>query len=643
MNVVFHGHLGGLFGRLEERPDVDVEPEVGHGGGNHLGAAVVSVLTELGDEHARAAALVFLEAGDELANLGDVGVVAELGAVHAGDRADLGLVTAEDHFARVGDFAEGGARLGGGDGELEQVTLAGLGALGDGREGGLDGGFVAVGTELLEALDLRLAHSGVVDLEDVEGGFLFEAVLVEADDGLLTGVDLGLAAGGGFLDAELRDAGLDGLGHAAHFLDFVEVGAGLGDELLREGFDVVAAAPRIDDITNAGFLLELELGVARDAGREVGGQRDGFVERVGVQGLRVAGGGSHGFEAGAGDVVERVLLGERPTGGLRVRAQGARLRVLRVEAVDDLGPEEPAGAHLGDFHVEVFADGPEEREARREGVDVDAGGDAGLQILETVGERVGELEVGGGACLLHVVAGDRDRVELRHVLRRVGEDVRDDLHGGRGRIDVGIPHHELLEDVVLDRAGELFQLRTLFEGGDDVEREHGQHGTVHRHRDGDLVQRDVAEQDFHVEDRVDGHAGLADVADDARVVAVVAAVGREIERDRQTGLTGGEVALIKRVGLFRGGEAGVLAHGPGLLDVHRGVRAAHEGREAGHRVELLDGRQVGGRVNGLHRDLLVGEHRLVFDDRGLARELERVVAELAEIGDVAHFRVLQSS
>ena len=44
-----------LLGRLEERADVDVEAEVGERGGDHLGAAVVAVLAELGDEDARAA------------------------------------------------------------------------------------------------------------------------------------------------------------------------------------------------------------------------------------------------------------------------------------------------------------------------------------------------------------------------------------------------------------------------------------------------------------------------------------------------------------------------------------------------------------------------------------------------------------
>src|SRR3712207_7666811 len=39
--------------------------------------------------------------------------------------------------------------------------------------------------------------------------------------------------------------------------------------------------------------------------------------------------------------------------------------------------------------------------------------DAGAQVLDAVGQRVAELEVGRRAGLLHVVAGDRDRVEAR--------------------------------------------------------------------------------------------------------------------------------------------------------------------------------------------------------------------------------------
>jgi hypothetical protein len=76
---------------------------------------------------------------------------------------------------------------------------------------------------------------------------------------------------------------------------------------------------------------KVELGVAGDAGREVGRQGDGFVEGVGVQRLGAAEGGGHRLQAGAGDVVERVLLGQAPAGGLAVGAQGHRLGFRGIE------------------------------------------------------------------------------------------------------------------------------------------------------------------------------------------------------------------------------------------------------------------------------------------------------------------------
>ena len=235
-------------------------------------------------------------------------------------------------------------------------------------------------------------------------------------------------------------------------------------------------------------------------------------------------GGAHGLDAGAGHVVEGILLGEAPAGGLAVGTQGQRLGILRVELLDDLGPQHAGGAHLGDLHEVVHAHAPEEGETRREVVDAHARLDAGAEVLETVGQGVGQLDVGGGAGLLHVVAGDGDGVELRHMLRGVLEDIGDDLHRRQRRIDVGVAHHELLEDVVLDGALQLVLRHALLLGGDDVESQDGQHGAIHGHGDGHLAEVYLVEEDLHVEDAVDSHAGFTDVADNALVVGVVAAV-----------------------------------------------------------------------------------------------------------------------
>ena len=162
---------------------------------------------------------------------------------------------------------------------------------------------------------------------------------------------------------------------------------------------------------------------------------------------------------------------------------------------------------------------------------------------------------------------------------------------GVGRVDVGVADHELLEDVVLDGPRELFRLHPLLLGGHDVERQHRQHGAVHRHRHAHLVERDPVEEGAGVVDRVDRHAGHADVAPDPGVVGVVAAVGGEVERDAQPLLAGGQVAAVEGVGLLGGGEAGVLPDRPRLRGVHGRVGAAQERAQPGpgvQRVQALD-------------------------------------------------------
>ena len=132
----------------------------------------------------------------------------------------------------------------------------------------------------------------------------------------------------------------------------------------------------------------------------------------------------------------------------------------------------------------------------------------------------------------------------------------------------------------------------LFFRRDDVERHDRQHGAVHGHRHGHLVERNAVEELAHVEDGIDRDAGHADIAGDARMVAVVAAMGGEVEGDGQALLAGREVAAVEGVGFLRRREAGILPDRPGLLDIHGRVGAADEGRDArpcvehGHAVQI---------------------------------------------------------
>src|SRR3546814_15805610 len=80
---------------------------------------------------------------------------------------------------------------------------------------------------------------------------------------------------------------------------------------------------------------------------------------------------------------------------------------------------------------------------------------------------------------------------------------------------------------------------------DDEEGEDRNHRAVHRHADRHLVERDAVEQYLHILDAVDRDPRLADVADDAHMVAVIAAVGRQIEGYAQALLPRRPLAAIR--------------------------------------------------------------------------------------------------
>ena len=116
-------------------------------------------------------------------------------------------------------------------------------------------------------------------------------------------------------------------------------------------------------------------------------------------------------------------------------------------------------------------------------------------------------------------------------------------------IDVGAARDVLLEDVVLDGAGELVDVGAVRVGDGDVEREQDAGGRVDGHRGGDVVEGDAVEEALHVFDGVDGDADLADFAEGHGVVGVVADLRGQIEGDGEAGGPVGEQEFVAAVGL----------------------------------------------------------------------------------------------
>ncbi len=186
-----------------------------------------------------------LEALDQLGDAVHISVLAaHLRLIDAGDCRNVGPVAAIDLLEGIGNLADGRHGAGGRDGALEQISLACLSAFGERVKSAGDRLLVALGPEPLQLVELLAAHGAIVDLEDGDVGLAVGPVFVHADDGLAAGIDAALRGGRRLLDHALGNAGLDGLGHAAELLDFLDMLHGARRRDRRSGAPHRSCRPR---------------------------------------------------------------------------------------------------------------------------------------------------------------------------------------------------------------------------------------------------------------------------------------------------------------------------------------------------------------------------------------------------------------
>ena len=238
MHVVVHCVLSGLLRCLEQRPDVNVVAHVGKRCGDDFRAAVVAVLPHLGDHDARTAAFLLRELVRHLPDLADDLLVGKLAAVNAGNGTYHCLMPPTDLLHRVGDLAQGRAGPRGLQRQSQQVALAGLRGLRDGRQTLIDLRLVAVLAELLQARQLRLTDGCVIHLKDLQRILVVQAAAVHANDLLRTGVDVRLTPRGRLLNAHLGQPGVDSRSHAAQLLHLLDVRPRTADQFVRQRLHV---------------------------------------------------------------------------------------------------------------------------------------------------------------------------------------------------------------------------------------------------------------------------------------------------------------------------------------------------------------------------------------------------------------------
>ena len=224
MHMILHRLFGHLLRRGEEGPDLHVEADVGEGRGDHLLPAVVAILAHLGDEDCR-------RAGHRPRGRRQL---------HAwrGRSCACPAVSRRRFPSPRGSPACGGSRHVRGPARSRRPSpwpaphrpprrgdchcrsappRRGAPALSRSRTRS------APCAAAVSFSICRARTAAIVDLQNVDLGILPHRVVVDADHRLLARVDARLGAGCGLFDARLRNACLDGLGHAAHLLDLFDV------------------------------------------------------------------------------------------------------------------------------------------------------------------------------------------------------------------------------------------------------------------------------------------------------------------------------------------------------------------------------------------------------------------------------------
>ena len=223
--------------------------------------------------------------------------------------------------------------------------------------------------------------------------------------------------------------------------------------------------------------------------------------------------GGEGLHRDPGQIVERLLWGQRDTRGLGVETHPGRALVLGPVALGhEPVPDATSRAELGDLLEELGVAVEEEAEPRREVIDSQPTSQGVLDVGHPVGDRERELLDRRAAGFADVIPGDRDRVPAWQLPGAELDRIGDESHRGRRREQELLLSDELLEDVVLGRALEGRPRDARLLRRDDVHRPDRRSWRVDRHRGADPVERQPGEQDLHVGEAADRHAARPELA-----------------------------------------------------------------------------------------------------------------------------------
>ena len=203
-----------------------------------------------------------------------------------------------------------------------------------------------------------------------------------------------------------------------------------------------------------------------------------------------------------------------------------------------------------------------------------------------------------------MIPADRNRIELRHITGGKFDNIGHDTHRGLRRVNIGVAHHKFFENVILDRARQSRSADALLFTGHDERGQNRDDCTIHRHGYGNLIQWDAIKEDLHILDTVNRDTRFTHISNDARMIAVIAPMGGQIERHRNPLLPSRERLPVKRIGVLGCGKSSILPNSPGPTRIHSRFDTARVGLLSRNAAYMRQAVYVLSRIKWLHLDAL---------------------------------------
>ena len=167
---------------------------------------------------------------------------------------------------------------------------------------------VATFLALLQSLHLLFFYLSF-DFENPEAPLFRLCVSVHANDDSLPVIRLFLIGDRGAVNLALGKAALDGLDHASHLIQLVEVSLGFGFHPVGQPLQIIGAGQWIDCIRHSRLLGDDLLSPKGDLHRFLCGQGQRFVQGIRVQRLGSSQNCGERLKRYPDDVVVRLLRG----------------------------------------------------------------------------------------------------------------------------------------------------------------------------------------------------------------------------------------------------------------------------------------------------------------------------------------------